>query len=252
MNDLDIFFINLPKSTFRKKLIEEKRSLVDLPSRRISGIYVSGKKSRNDFVTAPVAGCWQSHIKIYREIIKNEISLAVVLEDDTRIDTEFLKVLDTCKTAIIDAEIDILQIGYVSTSYWESFAFRVQDLMWFFEVYMLYALAKILKKGIASRFVKRIRVRRAVETVNFSRKIGIGLLRPDNFRAGTHAYLISGKFARLAANFNLEPQLFSADLFYMSLSQMCTFQIWRTCHKNMKQNLHLPSEIKEDRFKKYE
>ena len=80
--------------------------------------------------------------------------------------------------------------------------------------------------------------------------MGLGNLRPDDFRPGTHAYLISKDFAAILQDAN-KPTFFSADQFLMALSKMCTFEIWRTTKNFCKQELKFESDIEGKRFMKY-
>jgi GR25 family glycosyltransferase involved in LPS biosynthesis len=252
MSRFNTYFINLPQSHTRRAAIEKR-----LKQSGVSYIRISGEKPEellegNAFVTKPVMGCWESHLKCYRESIQFHEQFSLIFEDDAQINSKILtRVSQAVERKAING-VDLLQLGYVSTSAFESIKFRISDFFWLLEVYLLHYGVSFLKKFHVKMNYNRIRINRASEAILLSRSLKLGMLRPDHFLPGTHAYLISRNFAMTVQNFNQNPQLFSADLFYMSLSSMCTFQIWRTCRFKIKQDKKLPSEINFKRFKRFE
>lgn len=82
---LSIYIISLEKhKEGRLKLLQSK--IKPDPRYNIKRIYaVDGQKEIEGFLSKGQIGCWLSHVEMWREIVKNKESYALILEDDADI-----------------------------------------------------------------------------------------------------------------------------------------------------------------------
>jgi glycosyl transferase, family 25 len=122
---MKVYFINLDRSQDRRKHIESNLRKLGVDAERVSAIdgktltkeYISEvynekkclKKHRKK-LTPNEIGCALSHLKIYKNIVKNNLDGAMILEDDVKLDNRFvsaikqiekLKKLDSKSSAVI-------------------------------------------------------------------------------------------------------------------------------------------------------
>ena len=99
-----VFVINLDKSTERMARISERLDELEVPFERIPAVYgaelsqeeletnydpeLNVKQYRRELPCGEI-GCYMSHIKAWRMIVKRKLSCAIVLEDDITIEKEF-------------------------------------------------------------------------------------------------------------------------------------------------------------------
>lgn len=250
MNEIPVYFINLDSRLDKRENIEKQLNFINIKGIRIPGQRPKTDPYSNLFVTAEVAGCWLAHKSAYREIIDDNQEFALILEDDAMIKKEFFLKLDSSLEEFSQKDIDLLQIGFVDVSRIRHALRLISDFVWKVEVIFLCFLGTVKPLGLGKRFSGKIRVRRALRARNLSKKLQIGLLRPDDFMAGTHAYILSKKFAQILNQAN-EPVMFSSDQFLISLSKMCTFNIWRTTFNYFRQEANFSSDIEGKRFVNY-
>ncbi len=250
MGDLPVYFINLESRLDKRRNIEKQLNSMNITGIRIPGQRPNENQDARSYVTAEVAGCWLAHKLAYRKIVGDNQEFALILEDDVRIDTSLFIKINTSLDKLSQKDIDILQIGFIDVSRSRYVLRLVSDFVWRLEVYVLSFLGTLKPQMLSKYFSVKIRVRRALKARDLSRQLESGLLRPDDFMPGTHAYIISKKFAETLNQAN-QPIMFSSDQLLISLSKMCTFNIWRTTFNHIRQENHFTSDIEGKRFVNY-
>ena len=96
-----IFVISLERAPERRRSIEQHLKSLDLAYEIVNAI--DGKllsKAEQDKLLAPgvsyapgVIGCYLSHLSVYQKILDQKISLALILEDDARLNPKFVSSL---------------------------------------------------------------------------------------------------------------------------------------------------------------
>jgi len=83
-----IFIINLEKRTDRKQHCEEQMKLHNFTAEFIDAI--DGKDLKgNNYMTGPEQGCYLSHRKVWEIVLKENISNALIVEDDFEFHPDF-------------------------------------------------------------------------------------------------------------------------------------------------------------------
>lgn len=101
---MKIYIVNLEKDIERKASIKAQLDALNLDYQFISAVYGKALSQEEiaqlspDFektrLTLPELGCALSHLKVYREIIKNNDEIALILEDDVKLHHNIKKYLD--------------------------------------------------------------------------------------------------------------------------------------------------------------
>jgi GR25 family glycosyltransferase involved in LPS biosynthesis len=247
MNEIPVYFINLESRLDKRHNIEKQLNFFNVKGIRIPGQRPKKNPGANLFVTAEVAGCWLAHKFAYKKVIDDNHQFALILEDDAMISKDFFPKLNSSLDMFSQKDIDLLQIGFVDVSRTRYVLRLISDFVWKVEVSFLSYLGTMKPLALSKHFSVKIRVRRALRTRDLSRQLQFGLLRPDDFKAGTHAYIVSVKFAQTLNQAN-DPIMFSSDQFLISLSKMCTFNIWRTTNNYSRQEGKFSSDIEGKRF----
>ncbi|MBQ0425162.1 glycosyltransferase family 25 protein, partial [Proteus mirabilis] len=101
---MKIYIVNLEKDIERKASIKAQLDALNLDYQFISAVYGKALSQEEiaqlspDFektrLTLPELGCALSHLKVYREIIKNNDEIALILEDDVRINSDLIELLE--------------------------------------------------------------------------------------------------------------------------------------------------------------
>lgn len=166
-----------------------------------------------EFVTSAVAAIWQSHKNALEKFLSTEDNFALILEDDFLIKKNFVEEFLRIKNL---KNFDFVQVGFLTINKKELFEIKYSNCFDF----ILKTLSKFTV--IFPNFSKRFS-----EKFFLLRQIGKPFhLVLDDVRPGAHAYIVSRHFASKVISLN-DPTFLSADLFYMSLAQMRTFDMAR-------------------------
>lgn len=120
-------YINLEKSKNKNKKMKENLDKFDFCNyRRFNAIV--GKdvyknlllenkiykytEKRGIYVNNHMVGCWQSHLKIWEEMINKNISFQLIMEDDCVFHDKFKEKFNEVLSLIKNKDFDILYIGY--------------------------------------------------------------------------------------------------------------------------------------------
>ena len=168
--------------------------------------------SGNKYVSESVAACWESHRKVFRLFLETNFEYALIQEDDS-----IMKGVSIQKIvhAMSSNNIDFIQIGFLYGTFGRKFEIFGRNL-WHF---LLYTLKFIFEKiSPRSDLILRPTLSEVLGDHPF--------LVPADIRAGTHAYVVSRHFARNVLEMN-SPIVLAADDFYMALSRMRSFSMYR-------------------------
>ncbi len=129
-NNMKIYIVNLEKDVERKASIKAQLDDLNLDYEFISAVYGKNLTQEEisrlspDFektrLTLPELGCALSHLKVYKKIIENNDSIALILEDDVKINSDIKKYLDLIAHYYNSNKPEIILLGRVN-EYIESF-----------------------------------------------------------------------------------------------------------------------------------
>ena len=238
------FYINLESRFDKRSFIENQFADSMISIERVKAVTPKEKFYKEVLVSPLVAACWLSHEKVFRRISDLNLPAGFVLEDDALVNPKLMLKWGPIFEHFMESEIDCLQLGFLDIGFGRKFQRIVTDFLWRLEVYSLNAL---VRPRLTEFFSKKVRVRRAQRTIRESAALGLGMLRPEDFRPGTHSYLIKSNFAAKLIEINT-PISFSADQLIMSMAKMRTFEIWRTTKNFSKQDKRFFSDIGDNRF----
>ena len=182
----------------------------------VSAINGRGKEnSINGLVTAPVEAIWQSHVLALRQFLAGDFRYCLILEDDFHIKDR--KRFDDLMRKLMQEDCDLVQVGWLTTGL-DIVLLRTYEAV-------LYATFRALNRisrsshNLTKILEKKLRPRRALQVPNFA--------VPDSFFPGAHAYLVSRKLAEMVLQLN-NPTFLATDDFYIALSKMRSFNVFRT------------------------
>ena len=166
-------------------------------------------------LTAPVEAIWKSHNLALRHFLTTHSRYCLVLEDDFFIEDR--RNFDDLVKKLLQEDFDLVQIGWLTTG-------LDVALLKTYEASLYFAIRTLNRmSGLSPRFTeileKRLRPRRAAEVPEFA--------IPDSFLPGAHAYLVSRNLAETVLTLN-DPAFLATDDFYVALSKMRSFNVYRT------------------------
>jgi len=166
------------------------------------------------FVTAPVDATWQSHQKAMKLFLESGDQYGLILEDDFVLEKNWGKFNLESQMSL---GFDFLQVGYLITTPLDYIELRIKSS---FDLF-LKILHKVTSMGMFSKseFSNRFLLRE-------QRLVPFGLVCND-IRPGSHAYVVSRKFALAAHEINL-PVVLSTDGLFIALGWMRSFKFLRT------------------------
>jgi GR25 family glycosyltransferase involved in LPS biosynthesis len=183
--------------------------------------------SLTDFLPTPVVANWESQCKAFREFLSTDDQYALILEDDFLLNnaniSRMLKLTD-------DAGLDFLQLGYLYNSTIDFLLIKAIN----FRDLLLKSLSKIslkFKSGLSQRLLLKEQ-----EVVSFK-------IVMNHAGAGSHAYIISRKFAEEMLKIN-HPTFLAADGLFIAISGLRFLKMGRL-RKNLVKQSNSPSSITE-------
>lgn len=168
--------------------------------------------SKATYVTKSVAACWESHLKVLELFLNSDKDFAFVQEDDS-----ILRGFDlpTYVNFMQENSVDFLQVGFLYGTVGRKFEILGKNL---FHVFLLALKIFFLRFNFSANICGKPLVQEI-----FTNRIN---LVPADARAGTHAYIISRHLAEHMILMN-NPIFLAADDFFMALSRMRSFSMYR-------------------------
>lgn len=181
--------------------------------------------SQTHFLPDPVVANWFSQCKAFREFLSTKDQYALILEDDfllSKVD------LSDCLDLVKVGRLDFLQLGYLCNSYSDFLFIKLTNFRDF--------ILKVLNRGLKqfkSDFSNRLLIREQAD-MNF--KVVL-----NNVGAGSHAYIISRKFAEEMLKIN-DPVFLAADGLFIAIANLRFLKMGRLRSNRVRQSKS-PSSI---------
>ena len=185
---IGVYVINLKRRPDRLRDISVALKSSGFEFQRIEAVDGQSRteSESSKLISAYAQACWESHIKALEAFLKSGLRHALILEDDADVSLINEKELVQHTLLMDEQKIALLQVGFVS------------------HFYKFPHLINLLKSVAALREGRVFRS--ALTTIVYG-----------EFRAGTHAYLVSQEAARALKTANV-PVFLPADGFYSALS----------------------------------
>jgi GR25 family glycosyltransferase involved in LPS biosynthesis len=193
---------------------------------RVSAVESSSiLESHSKYLPPQVVANWKSQCKVFSEFLSSKDLYALVLEDDFILgDTD----LNGCLEVMQNSKLDFLQLGYLYNSpldfIWIK-AINLQDVLLKFLSFFAFKLASPLSSRILLKEQKQV-------------DFGIVL---NHAGAGSHAYIVSRKFAEEMLVINT-PVFLAADGLFIAISNLRFLKMGRLRRNRVKQS-NSPSSI---------
>jgi GR25 family glycosyltransferase involved in LPS biosynthesis len=226
------YLINLDKRPDRWNQFLESSSELAIPIRRFSAVDASSLDRKTSKLPGPVEACWRSHQEIAKLLLESSAEHCLILEDDVLINQNSLIQLNKVWGHHYEG-IDLLQIGFCVHSN------RLADRS-------IYSNQRRLVKMIDKCGMLNWRpIRKLLKHIygyEFTRLPKLDVLAATStFELGTHAYIISRKFAERMVHFNT-PTYLPADLALIELAHTGCFASFRLL-ENLVVQSNSPSSI---------
>jgi GR25 family glycosyltransferase involved in LPS biosynthesis len=211
------YLINLDRRPDRwNEFLAKSRSL-ELPISRFSA--VDGHEiSKSELRLPPaVAACWMSHQAVAEEFLDSGAEYCLVLEDDIDLNHKSIARLKNLWEKSLQ-DIDLLQIGFcvshdrLSNRIRHSTQYRLVGLLYRFGLLRFTYFRRILRFIYGYEFCSLKQINQPVAAMTFE--------------LGTHAYIMSSKFAHAMLAFNY-PVYLPADLAMMELTKTHEYNVFR-------------------------
>lgn len=190
MDTFPILIINMAEDL--ERYILSSNELAKISSNLIRVDAVSGRALADNQIlieNASVVACWLSHQKAYQYIVENNLSGALVVEDDVQLINSSQFSAQLSKIDILS--LDILQLGFIAPHPIAKFELFYQNLE--------HSLIRILisfEKVIPKNFLK------SIVRVDLNRESGWNLIS-NELLGGSHCYYISNSGAKKMINLNI-------------------------------------------------
>lgn len=184
-------------------------------------------------LTAPVEAIWKSHNLALKRFLTTHSHYCLILEDDFFIKDR--KKFDNVMMKLLQEDFDLVQVGWLTTGL-DVVLLKIYEASLYFVFRALIKISGFSRK-LTGILEKRLRPRRAMEAPKFA--------IPDSFLPGAHAYLVSRKLAETVLTLN-DPTFLATDDFYVALSKMRSFNVFRTRRSFVSQRGE--SSVGTDRF----
>jgi hypothetical protein len=169
----------------------------------------------NGLVTAPIEAIWQSHGLALAQFLAGSSRYCLILEDDFLIKDR--KRFDDLVGKILQEDFDLVQVGWLTTGL-DIVLLRTYEAVLYSSFRTLNLLSPLSHK-LTEILEKRLRPRRAAQIPKYA--------IPDSFLPGAQAYLVSRNLADVVLKLNI-PTFLATDDFYIALSKMRSFNVFRT------------------------
>lgn len=211
------FLINLDRRPDRWLEFNEKSLSLEIPIERFSA--VDGQDlSKSELRTPPsVTACWMSHQDVAQKFLESDAEFCLILEDDLALTKDSISALNQLWHQNFQ-DLDLLQIGFCVSQ--NQLSNRVVYSRQCHTVNILRQV-KLLSAPLTQRLLKKIYGYK----ISYSEKLNLSVAA-NTFELGTHAYLISRRFAEMIVSFN-RPVYLPADLAMMEIVETGQFQSFR-------------------------
>lgn len=181
--------------------------------------------SQTEFLPTPVVANWMSQCKVYREFLDSNDQYALVLEDDCILGDADLTLLQNLAEA---CDLDFLQLGYLYNSSIDYFMIKATNLR-DFSLKILSGISSKLKSKYSQRLLLKEQ-----EDIKFSIVL-------NHAGAGSHAYIVSRKFAEEMLKLN-SPMFLATDGLFIAIAGLRFLRMGRLRRNLIKQS-NSPSSI---------
>jgi len=226
------YLINLDERPDRWDQFRESSSTLAFPVERFSAVKANSIDSQASKLPPPVEACWRSHQEIAKLLLESSARHCFIFEDDLLLNQKSLNELNKAWSYDYTG-IDILQIGFCVHSN------RLADRSSYSKQRRFVKLLDkfgLLQWKCPRKFLRRL------YGYDFTKLPNAGVLvATSTFELGTHAYIISRKFAEVMLEFN-SPTYLPADLALMELAQTGHFASYRLL-ENLVVQSNSPSSI---------
>jgi GR25 family glycosyltransferase involved in LPS biosynthesis len=171
--------------------------------------------SSNGLVTAPIEAIWHSHSLALKQFLAGSSRYCLILEDDFLIKDR--ERFDDLVKKLMQEDFDLVQIGWLTTGL-DIVLLRTYEAVLYSTFGALNRVSRLSHK-LTEILERRLRPRRAAQVPEYA--------IPDSFLPGAHAYLVSRNLAEAVLKLN-NPTFLATDDFYIALSKMRSFNIFRT------------------------
>ena len=211
------YLINLDRRPDRWYEFVEQSKELELPISRFSavdGLEISKSELR---LPPSVAACWMSHQAVAREFLETGAEYCLVMEDDIELNHTSIAGLKNLWEKSLQ-NIDLLQIGFcvshhrLSNRVLHCTQYRMVEILYQFRLLKLTSFRRILKSIYGYEFLTLNDIDQPVAF--------------KTFELGTHAYIMSSKFAHAILSFNY-PVFLPADLAMMELTKTHKYNVFR-------------------------
>jgi len=224
--------INLDRRPDRWDEFVGKSKELELPILRfpaVDGLEILKSELR---LPPSVAACWMSHQAVAREFLETGADYCLILEDDIDLNHKSIAGLKDLWGKGLQ-NIDLLQIGFcvshnrLANRVVHSTQYRIVDLLHQFRLLKFTTFRRILKSVYGYEFLILNQINQPVAVMTFE--------------LGTHAYIMSSKFAHAILSFNF-PVYLPADLAMMELTKTHKYRVLRL-NKSLINQSDSPSSI---------
>jgi GR25 family glycosyltransferase involved in LPS biosynthesis len=226
------FLINLDRRPDRWLEFNQSSSSLDIPIERFSAVDGLDLPKSELRTPSPVAACWMSHQEVAREFLEGEAEYCLVLEDDLALTKDSISALNQFWKQNFQ-NFDLLQIGFcVSNNQLSNRVFYNRQR----HIVNILRKFELLSSPLTQRLLQNVYGYKIcnLEKLNLSAAV-------NTFELGTHAYLISRRFAEMMVSFN-RPVYLPADLAMMEIVKTGEFQSFRLIRSLIDQSAS-PSSI---------
>jgi GR25 family glycosyltransferase involved in LPS biosynthesis len=226
------FLINLDRRPDRWLEFNQSSSSLDIPIERFSAVDGQDLPESELRSPSPVAACWMSHQEVARKFLESEAEYCLVLEDDLALTEESINALNQLWKMEFE-DLDLLQIGFCVSN--NQLSNRVVYNRQRHIVNILLKF-KLLSAPLTQRLLQKVYGYKICYLEKLDLSVAV-----DTFELGTHAYLISRRFAEVMVSFN-RPVYLPADLAMMEIVKTAEFQSFRLIQSLIDQSAS-PSSI---------
>ncbi len=211
---------------------------ITIPVQRVSAVDANNLSGEVLHVPAVIAACWMSHQKVAALFLRGQSQYCLVMEDDVLLSEEALIFLNSLSIDDFDT-VDLLQIGFcvhgnrlANRDRYSAQRKLILGLNFF----------NLLDTSLCQKLVKHFYGK------EFTRLGSSGLpVVKNSFELGTHAYLMSRRFAQRVLDFNT-PVFLPADLAFIELVETKNFDAFRLLKSVIKQS-DSPSSISDAAYR---
>lgn len=222
------YVINLADRTDRWESVISQWTPSNIPLIRIEAVASSSiLKAQAAFLPPPVIANWSSQCLVYKTFLSTNDEYAIVFEDDFLLNN---MALEECLEMVKATNLDFLQLGFLYNSFSDYVSVKIVN----FRDSVLKFLNWNAGHCSSLSFLHKKMIIREQERINFRIVL-------NDARAGSHAYLISRKFAAAMLGIN-SPVFLAADGLFISISGLRFLKMGRL-RKNIVRQSKSPTSI---------